>query len=142
MEKVKKALGKKAVEVTTPRQRRMFVTVKPRDYKATVKTLKDMGISHVSTITGLDTGEDLMILTHLFGLGVEVTVKTAVDRKDPVVSSITDLIPGAIFYEREVYDLLGVKFRGHPNLQRLVLPEDWPEDAYPLRKDFKVQRRD
>jgi NADH-quinone oxidoreductase subunit C len=47
-----------------------------------------------------------------------------------------------MFYEREVYDLLGVKFRGHPNLRRLVLSEDWPEDAHPLRKDFKVQRRD
>ena len=142
MEKVKKALGNKALEVTTPRERRMFVTVKSRDYKAAVKTLKDMGISHVSTITGLDTGEKLMVLTHLFGLGVEVTVKTAVDRKNPVVSSITDLIPGAMFYEREVYDLLGVKFRGHPDLRRLVLSEDWPEDAHPLRKDFKVQRRD
>lgn len=120
----------------------MFVTVKPKDYKAAVKALKNLGIAHVSTITGLDTGEELMILTHLFGLGVEVTVKTALDRKNPVVSSITDLIPGATVYEREVYDLLGVKFRGHPNLKRLILSEDWPENSHPLRKDFKVQRRD
>lgn len=142
VERLRTLLKEKLLEITSPRGRRVFLTVKPRDYKNTVKKLRDIGVNHVSTMTGLDTGKEIMVLTHLFGQGVEVTVKTALDRKNPRVSSITDLISGATFYEREIFDLLGVKFVGHPNLKRLVLSEDWPEGVHPLRKDFKVQRRD
>ncbi len=88
-------------------------------------------------MTGLDTGKEIEILTHLFGQGVEVTVKTSTSRDKPKIDSLVDILPGSIFYEREVYDLVGVKFEGHPNLQRLVLPEEWPEGVHPLRKDFK-----
>jgi len=49
------------------------------------------------------------------------------------------LVPGAILYEREVHDLLGVVFDGHPDLSRLILPEDWPEDVYPLRKEYSPE---
>ncbi|MGC8848926.1 MAG: NADH-quinone oxidoreductase subunit C, partial [Candidatus Bathyarchaeia archaeon] len=80
------------------------------------------------------------ILTHLFGRGVELTVATAVSREEPRIESITDILPGATFYEREVYDLLGVRFEGHPNLKRVLLPDEWPEGVYPLRKDYKPQK--
>ncbi len=53
------------------------------------------------------------------------------------VKSITPVIPGANWAEREIRDILGVEFEGHPDPRRLVLPDDWPEGVYPLRKDFK-----
>jgi NADH-quinone oxidoreductase subunit C len=52
---------------------------------------------------------------------------------------VVSLLPGAVLYEREVHDLLGVVFDGHPSLERLILPDDWPEGVYPLRKDYKVE---
>ena len=76
---------------------------------------------------------------HIRTKGSVVTVKTEVSKEDPRIATITDIIPGANFHEREAADLLGVVFEGHPNPGRLVLPEDWPKDLYPLRKDAKLE---
>jgi NADH-quinone oxidoreductase subunit D len=66
-----------------------------------------------------------------------VTLKNRISREKPVTQTITDILPGANLYEREVFDLLGVVFEGHPNLKRLMLPDLWPQGDYPLRRDWK-----
>ena len=63
-------------------------------------------------------------------------ILTAVDGEVPSAPSITDVYPGANFYEREVYDLFGIDFTGHPDLTRIMLPDDW--EGHPLRKDTPV----
>jgi Ni,Fe-hydrogenase III component G len=60
-------------------------------------------------------------------------------KKNPNVPTITDLILGAVLYEREVHDMVGVTFEGHPDLSPLILPEGWPEGVYPLRKEEKFE---
>jgi NADH-quinone oxidoreductase subunit C len=67
---------------------------------------------------------------------LEASLKVEVPVKQPVLPTITSIIPGAILYEREVHELLGVVFSGHPNLSPLILPEDWPDGVYPLRKEW------
>lgn len=64
------------------------------------------------------------------------TIETLIDARDPVFPSITPFIPAAHWYEREVQDMLGLTATGHPDPRRLVLHDDWPDDLYPLRKDF------
>jgi NADH-quinone oxidoreductase subunit C len=66
----------------------------------------------------------------------DVTLKVRIDRDDPVVPSVYDLWPGVDFQEREIYDLMGIRFAGHPNLTRILL---WDEFVgHPLRKDYGI----
>jgi len=92
----------------------------------------------ISAISGLDLGGKIGLMYHIRTNGGIVTVRTEVPKENPKIATITDIIPGASFHEREVADLFGVVFQGHPNLARLLLPEDWPENLYPLRKDAKI----
>jgi NADH-quinone oxidoreductase subunit C len=66
-------------------------------------------------------------------------VKVRVDGHAPAVPSICEVYPNANWYEREVYDLFGVEFDGHPDLRRILMPEDW--EGHPARKDYPVQIR-
>jgi NADH-quinone oxidoreductase subunit C len=79
------------------------------------------------------------VVYHLLSISrhdrVRLKVRLAGD--DPSLESITSVWPSANFFEREVYDLFGVRFSGHPNLRRIMMPEDW--EGYPLRKDYPVE---
>lgn len=63
-------------------------------------------------------------------------IRAGVPGDDPSIASITGVFPGANFYEREAFDLFGIGFDGHPDLTRILLPDDW--DGHPLRKDYPV----
>jgi NADH-quinone oxidoreductase subunit C len=67
-----------------------------------------------------------------------VRIRVQVPADDPVVPTLFDLYPGTEAMEREAYDLLGVVFDGHPDMTRILLPEDW--EGHPLRKDYGVGR--
>jgi len=138
---MKDLLGENLLEVKIPRSRRLYLTVKVNDYKRSAKHLVEkMGLVHISTITAADAGKELDVMALLFGRGVEVILKAAVPKTAPKIATLTDLVPGVTFYEREVHDLFGIDFEGHPNQDRFMLPEDWPEGVYPLRKEYKVTR--
>ncbi|MEG9432212.1 NADH-quinone oxidoreductase subunit C [Terriglobus sp. ADX1] len=66
-----------------------------------------------------------------------VRLAALLDGEDPVIDSITSVWPSANFYEREVWDLFGIRFVGHPNLTRIMMPTDWK--GHPLRKDYPVE---
>jgi len=67
----------------------------------------------------------------------KVRLKVRVSGNDPVVDSLVPVWPGANWLEREIFDLFGIRFNGHPDLRRILLPDDW--EGYPLRKDFPVE---
>jgi len=100
----------------------------------------ELGLRFV-TSTGIDAQDCFEVLHHFSDdeSGCVVTVKAFIrDREAPELDSITPLIPGAEWIEREMHDLLGIRFRNHPNLQRLILADDWPEGVYPLRKEVQT----
>jgi NADH-quinone oxidoreductase subunit C len=66
-----------------------------------------------------------------------VRLKVRLGSDSPAVESVTSVWPGANYFEREVFDLFGIRFLGHPYLRRLLMPEDW--EGYPLRKDYPVE---
>ncbi|MBZ5549531.1 MAG: NADH-quinone oxidoreductase subunit C [Acidobacteriia bacterium] len=66
-----------------------------------------------------------------------VRLKAKLDGSSPAIESVTSVWPSANFYEREVFDLFGVRFTGHPNLKRIMMPDNW--EGHPLRKDYPVE---
>lgn len=141
VDKLKDFLKKKLVKATVPRDRRISVHIKKEALKEAAKYIvKELEFKHLSTITGVDLGEEIEVIYHLAYKGsIALSIKLTVSDEKPSVPTITDLIPGAVLYEREVHDLLGVTFEGHPDLSRLMLPEEWPQGVYPLRKENKLQ---
>lgn len=138
---IEQRLGAKALDISVKSPRQMFVTVAPENLIEAMKFFKqDLGLYHLSTITGRDTGDKLEALYHLAMEGLELTVRSQTERANPKLPTITPVYPGAVFYEREVHDLVGIDIEGHPDLRPLVLPEDWPQGIYPLRKDWKYNR--
>jgi len=84
---------------------------------------------------------DFTVIYHLlsFERNEYIRVKTALDSNALSIDSITDLWPAANWYEREVWDMFGIRFEGHPDLRRILLPEEFT--AFPLRKDYPLQGR-
>ncbi|MDE3019521.1 MAG: NADH dehydrogenase (quinone) subunit D, partial [Nitrospirota bacterium] len=100
---------------------------------------------HITDICSADYPDDqerFEVIYHFLSLphGIRIRVKTCVTEEHPVVPSVTSVWKGADFMEREVYDLMGIKFSGHPDLRRILMPEDYDE-GHPLRKDFPAEGR-
>jgi len=92
----------------------------------------------LSNLSGVDYPKRnaIQVVYHLFSYPLRHWIVLKVDptRDDPVVPTVSDVWSAANWQEREVFDLLGVTFTGHPDLRRILMPEDWP--GHPLRKDF------
>jgi NADH-quinone oxidoreductase subunit C len=79
------------------------------------------------------------VVYHLLSISKKerVRLKVRLDSDSPAVESLTSVWPGANYFEREVFDLFGIRFTGHPYLRRILMPEDW--EGHPLRKDYPVE---
>lgn len=99
---------------------------------------KMLGFTSLCTITGLDEGQTLGLIYHITRTdGIVLNLKFSVPKDKPVIKSMIKYFPISDIYEREIADLLGVQVEGLPEGNRYPLPEDWPRDEYPLRKDWK-----
>jgi Ni,Fe-hydrogenase III large subunit/Ni,Fe-hydrogenase III component G len=129
-------LGERVLQITRLQAEKISVRVNPSINREALKILLEKDeTAGLSAITGVDLGETIEIMYHIRTRGTIVTIRTQVPKTDPKIKTITDMVPGANFHEREVADLLGLTFEGHPNQERLILPEKWPRDVFPLRKD-------
>ncbi|TFG50674.1 MAG: NADH-quinone oxidoreductase subunit C [Candidatus Brocadiia bacterium] len=130
----------KVVSIEKPAERRIYLTCESQNSFDICKFLfEDVGC-RFATATGIDSDDYFEILYHFpyDQAGCIVTVKSLIrDKKNPVVESLAGFLPAAEWIERELYDLLGIEFKNHPDMRRLILADDWPEGVYPLRKDRK-----
>ena len=114
------------------------LVVPPDKVLEACKTVASMpGFYHLSTITGLDLGEEIGILYQFWQGKSFLVVRTALPKTNPRIKSITESLPSAVLYEAEIQDLLGVAFEGNPYLgKKLLLPDKYPANAPPpLRKE-------
>ena len=109
------------------------------DAPAVLRTLADdpsVRFDLLLSITGTDFRDRFEILYHIYSTSSDrnVCLKAGLDHADPRIPSVCGIHPCANYYERETWDLLGVRFEGHPDLRRLLLPYTWK--GHPLRKDY------
>jgi NADH:ubiquinone oxidoreductase subunit C len=140
--------------------------VKREDLPAAVKALVDARWGYLSAITGLDhpwpkaakpapkpgetsaepaepagpTEDRLEALYQFVNGPVVATLRVSVAYHDAAVPTICPVIPSATLYERELQEMFGIVVQGTPETSRLLLPDDWPDHVYPLRKAYKVSK--
>jgi NADH-quinone oxidoreductase subunit C len=115
-------------------------TVPASDWLEFARAAKTAGFDVCVDVTAVDwmrqRPERFEVVANLLSMGQRARLRmiTTVSRQDPTIASLTPLWPGASFAEREVYDMFGIRFDGHPDLTRILMPDDW--EGHPLRKDF------
>src|SRR5579863_5369846 len=141
---VKALLGWKADGLVDARFDRgeLTLTVDPENLVPALRALVTGGYNFFEDMTAVDwypSAPRFQLSYHILShfLKDRVRLRAMVEEEDPSVESITSLWPGANYFEREVFDLFGIRFEGHPYLRRLLMPEDW--EGHPLRKDYPVE---
>jgi NADH-quinone oxidoreductase subunit C len=120
---------------------RAVIVIEPRLVKPALTQLKAKGYTFLASLHGVDYYPHeprLGVLYELLDMERvdRISVKARVPTSDPHIESVVELFPGANFPEREVYDMFGVVFDGHPDLRRILMPEDY--EGYPQRRDFPI----
>lgn len=121
-----------------------YLEVKPDKIKEICEFLRDepdLGFDYLMCLSGVDYANGTLgVVYHLYLMkhGHRFVLKVKVPIENPVVQSVESVWKSANWHEREAYDMFGIIFEGHPDLRRILMPYDWPEGSYPLRKDFQV----
>jgi NADH:ubiquinone oxidoreductase subunit C len=141
VEKLQSHLKSDLLEVRTPRERRIFARVGVDSFKEAARyTILDLGFDHLSTITGIDLGGEVEVVYHLVLKGATaLSLSVRAPKDNPAIPTISDIMPNAAIYEREVNDLVGIRFEGLEDSSPLILPEGWPGEVHPLRKEMTFE---
>lgn len=120
----------------------LALTIAPDLIRTACLTLQDAGYNFFEDLTAVDwypAAPRFQLSYHLLSHQYKerIRLRVMLDEADPSVDSITPVWPAANFYEREVFDLFGIRFHKHPDLRRIMMPDDW--EGYPLRKDYPVE---
>lgn len=131
------------VTTFTPRggQTNVIIDVSRGDYVDLVRAARDAGYETFIDLCAVDylarePRFDVVVNLLSQQLGERVRIKVGVPNEEPALASITSIYVGADFYERETWDLFGIVFTGHPDLTRLLMPDEW--EGHPLRKDYRL----
>lgn len=119
--------------------RRVYIEIKPESIKKVVKyVFKNLG-ARFNIASGVDMRHHMEILYHftMEEINLLISFRVKLDKSKLEIDSLASIFEGANWIEREIHELLGINFKGHPDLRRLLLPEEWPEGVYPLRCDYK-----
>lgn len=137
-EELKNALPGSIVSTGMQLDKPMCV-VKKEDILNAAAKAKEMGFDHLSVITGVDYSDRVEVIYNFFSYSKKqnLVLKAMLDHDTPSIDSLTTLWKTADWLERETYDLVGIKFNGHPNMRRILLPDGWM--GHPLRKDYDMK---
>jgi Ni,Fe-hydrogenase III component G len=130
---------KDILSVVDKSERKVYIEIKPEALvRVALYTFKDMG-ARFNIASAVDIRSHMEILYHFTvdQLSLVISYRVKLDKTKLVIDSIAPFIKGANWIEREMCEMFGIQFKGHPDLRRLLLPDEWPEGVYPLRQDYK-----
>jgi Ni,Fe-hydrogenase III component G len=138
MARAEALLAPVGAQISRPAATRVDAVVTTDTLVSAAKALLDGKWGYLSAITGLDNpASNGMELLYQFCEGpVVATLRLAVPYEKTVVPTVCTIIPSATLYEREIIEMFGITIEGTPNTDKLLLPDDWPDGVYPLRKEF------
>ena len=141
LNQLKEKFGSQILRADFPNENRLYVYVEPQALKAVCRyVFRDLDARYIISIGADDrpfSGDFLVFHDFAFDKDkILLSIITTADAANPKVDSISDIIPGANWAEREIRDMFGVEPVGHPYPKRLVLPDGWPDNLHPLRKDM------
>ena len=118
-------------------KRLMIYIPKTNLLEVTEYIFKDLGYRYI-IVTAMDSKEGFEIIYHFSddSSGWMINLNVMLDRDNPEIESLTSVVYGAEWIEREIMDLLGIIFLNHPKPERFLFAEDWPDGKYPLRRDY------
>jgi len=120
------------------RSNRIRITTTPGHLREAIRSVQDLLFcDRLLTISAADNSKTLELIYHLTGPHrMVISIALELPRDAPEVPTTSDILPPAGVYERQVHDLFGIVFQGRSELKKIILNEDWPENEYPLRKDW------
>ncbi|HAX61119.1 MAG TPA: hypothetical protein DCX95_00965 [Elusimicrobia bacterium] len=137
IDEIKNKFGSKIKKFEEKNPRRIYIDILPSDIVEITKTLFVELKLRFIIATGIDRRDGFEILYHFAEdkTGKVITFRVLItDKEKPEIETISKVIKGAEWIEREMWELLGINFKGHPNLKHLLLRDDWPSCNYPLRQ--------
>jgi NADH-quinone oxidoreductase subunit C len=120
----------------------LTLTIAPGEIRAACAAVQAAGYNFFEDMTAVDwhpLAPRFQLSYHILSFAIKerIRLRVMLDEAEPSVDSITPVWAGANYFEREVFDLFGIHFANHPDLRRIMMPDDW--DGYPLRKDYPVE---
>ncbi|MEJ5227481.1 NADH-quinone oxidoreductase subunit C [Thermodesulfovibrio sp.] len=143
--KLKELYPEEVIEINRFRGQ-VSVIVKSTKIKEILAYLKEQqGFNHLQDLCGVDYAPEkprFEVVYNLYSIWrrLHIRVRAKVEEENAEIDSVTDLWPGANWHERECFDMFGIRFIGHPDLRRILMPEDW--NGYPLRKDYPLKGKE
>ena len=140
VEEIKQALGDRIKGVTIKNSQRVYLQIDPKDIREVAGYLWKERQARYSIATTVDNRSSFEVIHHLSldrEGGIMVSIRAILDRDNPSMPSLAPTIKAASWIEREMNELMGMEFQGHPDMRRLVLADEWPDGVYPLRKDYQ-----
>ena len=137
-DKILKQLGKAVLKHRMAGDSGLFLEIQAEDIYSCAEALFGVFGMRLITITASDQRAGIELYYHFAddAAGAVISLKTVLkDKKRPQIASIAPVTKAAEWIEREIHELFGVNFAGHPGLKHLLLRDDWPENDFPMRKD-------
>ncbi len=140
-EMLRDKLGDRITDIREHNDRRLYITVDKENISECIRiSFVELNARYIIA-SAIHNFTNFEVLYHM-GFdkwGAVVSFRVYLDAEKPEIVSLTSVIPGISYIEREMWELLGINFTGHPDLKHFLLRDDWPEGRYPLRKPSKQE---